>query len=87
MSSPDSPPPSDNDAECYQLDVQLISKAHSMTHSQGDGRISVADITALVNEDCSTPEKVETLLYLYKNLNFTNAAKKYFLKAIKIVPH
>lgn len=87
MSSPDSPQPSNNDTECYQLNVQLIAKAHELTHSQGDGRISVADITELTKEDYSSPDMIETLLYLYKTLNFTNAAKKYFFKAIKIVPH
>lgn len=85
--SPDSPPPSNNSLECYQLDVNLLAKAHIMTHSQGDGRISVADITSLVKEDYSTPDKVETLLYLYRTMNFTDAAKKYLLKAIKLVPH
>jgi len=87
MPSPNSPPNSNNDIECYQLDVQLIAKAHVLTHSRGDGRISVADITSLVKEDYSTPDKVETLFYLYKTLNFTNAAKKYLFKAIKITPH
>jgi len=83
----DSPPSSNNDTECYQLDVQLIAKAHELIHSQGDGRISVADITELAKEDYSSPDKVETLLYLYKTLNFTNAAKKYLFNAIKITPH
>lgn len=79
--------PSNNHSDCYQLDVQLIAKAHELTHSQGDGRISVADITDLVKEDYSSPDKVETLLYLYKTMNFTNAAKKYLFNAIKITPH
>ena len=46
---PESPPASNNKTECYQLDINLLAKAHSMTHSRGDGRISVADITELLN--------------------------------------
>ena len=63
-----SPLASENEVECYKLDVNLLSMAHEMTHSQGDGRISVADITKLISQDISSPDKVETLLYLYKNI-------------------
>tara|TARA_B100001540_G_C15614177_1_gene554529 strand:+ start:236 stop:499 length:264 start_codon:yes stop_codon:yes gene_type:complete len=84
---PESPPASNNKTECYQLDINLLAKAHSMTHSRGDGRISVADITELLNDDYSNPAKVETILYLYKTMNFTDAARKYLLKAIKFEIH
>ena len=84
---PDSPPRSDNKTEYYQLDINVIADAHRMIHSQGDGRISVADITTLLtdilNDEYLNPAKVETILYLYKNLNFTDAAKKYLLNSIK----
>ena len=68
----------------FELDKTIVQRANILIEGQGDGRISENDMIELLKLDYNTPEKVETLLYIYSNYTLTDNAKKTLLTNIII---
>lgn len=68
----------------YQLDTIILQRANILIEGQGDGRISEDDMIELLKLEYKTPEKIETLLYIYNNYILTESAKKLLLTSIVI---
>lgn len=73
-----------NKITIYDLDNTIVQRANILIEGQGDGRISENDMMELLKLDYKTPEKVETLLYIYSNYTLTENAKKILLTNIII---
>ena len=70
-----------------KYDKSLLDLADKLTQSQGDGRISEADINTIfeASKDGHTVTDIEklTLEYIYNNYNFTNKAKEFYSSEYK----